>query len=123
MSVQRDLSLAYNKIGDFQLAEGNLADALASFRNGLAIREHLAELEPDNAGWQHDLTVSYSKLASVFKLSNDPANALTVLRQGQTILDRLAKLAPDNAGWRSDLAWFNDQIAVLTKQEASSTRD
>jgi hypothetical protein len=38
---------------------------------------------------------------------------------GQAILDRLAKLAPDNAKWRNDLAWFNSQIAELTRTESS----
>jgi hypothetical protein len=110
-------------LGDLQAAQGNLADALASFRNALAIREHLAALEPDNAEWQRDLTVNYSKLASVFEQSNDSAGALALLRQGQAILDRLAKLAPDNSKWKSELAWFNNKIAALTKQEASKQPD
>jgi len=33
-------------------------------------------------------------------------------------MDRLTKLAPDNAVWKNDLAWFNSQIAELTKQNA-----
>ena len=90
-----------------------------SFRNGLTIRERLAQLDSGNAEWQRDLTVNYSKLASVFKQSSDTANALLALRQGQAILDRLAKLAPDNAKWRNDLAWFNSQIAELTKTESN----
>ena len=55
---------------------------------------------------------------SVFR-SNDPASALALLRQGQAIIDRLAKLAPDNPKWKSELAWYNNQIAALTEQEAS----
>jgi hypothetical protein len=59
--------------------------------------------------------VSYAKLADVYRRSNDPDKALAALRQGQAIMDRLTKLAPDNTGWKRDLAWFDGQIAALTK--------
>jgi hypothetical protein len=42
-------------------------------------------------------------------------DALAALRQGESIIARLAALSPDNAGWQRDLAWFNEQIAALTK--------
>src|SRR3954451_4492795 len=40
---QRDLSVSYNKIGDVQVEQGDLAAALASYRASLAIAEGLAE--------------------------------------------------------------------------------
>ena len=39
---QRDLSVSYDRIGDVLEAQGNLPEALKSFRDGLAIRERLA---------------------------------------------------------------------------------
>ena len=107
--------MSYDKVGDVQVAQGNLTDALASYQACLAISERLAKSDPGNAGWQRDLAVSYAKLADVYRRSNEPDKALAALRQGQVILDRLTKLSPDNARWKADLAWFNDQIAVLMK--------
>jgi eukaryotic-like serine/threonine-protein kinase len=62
---QRDLSVSYEKVGDVQLAQGELAGALQSYRGSLMIRERLARFDPGNAAWQRDLAVSYSKLATV----------------------------------------------------------
>jgi tetratricopeptide (TPR) repeat protein len=112
---QRDLSVSYEKVGDVQVAQGDLAGALKSYRDSLPIRERLAQSDAGNAGWQRDLSVSYANLAIVYRRSNDRDNALAALRQGQEILDRLLKLAPDNAVWKRDVAWFDDQIAALTK--------
>ena len=64
MDLQRFTSVTHNKIGDVLKAQGNLAEALKSFRDGLAIAERLAQTDPGNAGWQVDLVVSHWKLAT-----------------------------------------------------------
>src|SRR6185437_14489317 len=43
---QRDLWFAYNKVGEVQQAQGNLAETLKSYQAGLAIAERLATAEP-----------------------------------------------------------------------------
>ena len=48
----------YESVGDVQQAQGDLAGALQSYRDSLAIRERLAKSDPGNAGWQRDLSVS-----------------------------------------------------------------
>ena len=55
---ERDLSVSHNKIGDVQVAQGDLAGALTSYRASLAIRDRLAKADPGNAGWQRDLSRS-----------------------------------------------------------------
>jgi hypothetical protein len=47
----RDLSVSYKKIGDVQKAQGDLAAALKSFQDSLAIAERLAQSDPGNAEW------------------------------------------------------------------------
>ena len=61
---QRDLSVSYEKIGDVQVAQGDLAGALNSYRDSLAIIDRLAKSDPGNAGWQRDLSVSTTRLAT-----------------------------------------------------------
>src|SRR5258705_11352285 len=56
---QREVSVGYNKVGDVQSAQGDLAGALKSYHDSLAIREKLAKQDPGNAGWQADLAFSY----------------------------------------------------------------
>ena len=105
--------MSYNKVGNVQAAQGDLAAALKSDRDSLAIMERLAQSHPGNAGWQYDLAVSYAKLAGVYRQSNDRDKALAALRQGKAIIDRLVKLSPDNAGWKRGLTWLDEQIAAL----------
>ena len=44
-------------LGDVQLAQGDLAGALKSYNDSLAIRDLLAKSDPGNAGWQRDLHI------------------------------------------------------------------
>ena len=46
------------------VAQGNLPEALKTFRDGLAIADRLAKSDPGNAGWQRDLSVSYKRSAT-----------------------------------------------------------
>jgi len=54
-------------------------------------------------------------LAGVYRQSSDPKDALAALRRGQAIMARLVKLSRDNSDWTGQLAWFDRQIAALTK--------
>ena len=52
------------------IAHGDLAGALAAYRESLAVRQHLALADPSNSGWQRDLFVSYSRMAMMAEQSN-----------------------------------------------------
>jgi hypothetical protein len=110
-SVSRPL--LYNKIGDVLVAQGNLPEALNSFRDRHAIAERLAKADPGNAGWQRDLSVSYRKLATAYRKAAEPAKAREVLTAGRAISARLVAQFPDWSQWKQDLAWFDQQIAEL----------
>ena len=49
--------MSYEKVGDVQVAQGDLAGALKSYRDSLAIIERLAQSDPGNSRWQRDLSV------------------------------------------------------------------
>ena len=101
---QRDLSLCYDRVGDVQVAQGDLAGALKSYRDSLAIAERLARSDPGNAGWQRDLSVSYNKVGDVQVAQGDLAGALKSYRDSLAIRERLARSDPGNAGWQRDLS-------------------
>jgi hypothetical protein len=72
---QRDLSVSYNKVGNVQVAQGDLAGALKSYRP-VRPGERLATSDAGNAGWQRDLSVSYNKVGNVQVAQGDLAGAL-----------------------------------------------
>jgi hypothetical protein len=49
-------------VGGVQEAQGNLAGALKSYSDDLAIADRLAKSDPGNAGWQYDLGISNERI-------------------------------------------------------------
>ena len=99
---ERDLSVSYDRVGDVLVAQGNLPEALKTFRDGLAIRDRLAKSDPGNAGWQRDLIVSYVKIAEA-----DPPQARTMLTRALEVANNMHSkgiLAPRDAWMPDDLA-------------------
>ena len=86
--------MSYNKIGDVLVAQGNLPEALKSYRDGLAIAERLAKADPGNAGWQRDLSVSYDRIGDVLVAQGNLPEALKSYRDGLAIAERLAEGRP-----------------------------
>ena len=110
-------------LGDIKTQRGDLAGALKSYNDSLAIIGRLAKSDPGNAGWQRDLAACFDKLALAHSQSGDRAKALHFLRQGQAIMARLTKLSPDNATWNQDLARFDGQIAALAPLRSQRGRN
>jgi tetratricopeptide (TPR) repeat protein len=101
---EREVGVGLERRGDVQVAQGDLAGALTSYRDSLAIRDRLAQSDPGNAGWRHDLSASYDRVGDVQVAQGDLAGALTSYRDSLAIFDRLAQSDPGNAGWRRDLS-------------------
>ena len=82
---------------------GDLAAALTSYQDLLAIRERLAKADPGNAGWQVDLGASHDRIGDVQQAQGDLAAALTSYQASLAIAERLTKADPGNAVWQRDL--------------------
>jgi len=86
--------------------QGNLPEALKSFRDGLVIAERLAQADPGNAGWQRDLSVLYDRVGFVLVEQGNLPEALKSFRDALAISERLAQADPGNAGWQRDLSVY-----------------
>ena len=78
------------------VAQGNLPEALKTFRDGLAIRERLAQADPGNAGWQRDLAVSHERIGDVERDLDHPAEAQTAFGRALAIYESLLTANPEN---------------------------
>jgi tetratricopeptide (TPR) repeat protein len=119
---ERNLSVSYNRIGDVQVAQGDLAGALKSYRDGLTIADRLAASDPGNPGWQHDLSVSYNKIGDVQVEQGDLAGALKSYRDSLAIRERLAASDPGNAGWQHDLSLSHARFADVFKKHGEKAK-
>ena len=107
---ERDESVALNELGDVLGAQGNLAEALKSFRDRLAIRDRLAKAAPGNAGWQFDLVVSNWKLAAN---GDDAARRFAFIVATLRKLEAENRLTPAQAKW---IAEAEKELARLGQQ-------
>ena len=67
------------------VAQGNLPEALKSYRDSLAIRDRLAKADPGNAGWQRDLSVRYEKVGDVLVAQGNLPEALKSYREASRL--------------------------------------
>ena len=114
----RDLSVSHDRIGDVLVRQGNLPEALASYRAGMAIAERLAGTDAGNADWQRDLSVSRNKIGDVLVRQGNLPEALDSYRAGMAIRERLAGTDAGNSDWQRDLIVSCVKIAEASPDDA-----
>jgi tetratricopeptide (TPR) repeat protein len=90
LEVLRSLSKAYYKVGDQQVATGNVIEAIESFRRGLSVATTVHEAEPDDPESDYLLIEGYLRLGDGQVTSRDVAGALRSFQTGLTIITHLA---------------------------------
>jgi tetratricopeptide (TPR) repeat protein len=94
---QRGLLTADNEVGDVAVAQGNLAEALKFYRDGLAAVERLAAADPGNARLQRDLSVSNERIGDVLMALGELDAALEQYRASLGRMAPLRDADPANA--------------------------
>lgn len=110
---QRFEEVIHNEIGNVQIAQGKLYEALDSYNAGLAIAEQLAESDASDTLLQRDLSVSHNRIGDVRVAQGDLAGALDAYQDSLGIRERLAASDPGNAGWQRDLIVSRWKLADL----------
>jgi hypothetical protein len=110
---QRDLSVSQEKLGNLEVAKGDLAAASRSFTESKDIRERLTAIDPANAEWQRGLSVSLNKLGEIAVAQGDIAAALRSFSECKAIRERLAANDPADAERQLDLAAAQCNLAAL----------
>ena len=93
---QRDLSVSHNKIGDVQVAQGELAAGLRSYQVALGIRDRLARADPGNAGWQRDLSISHERIGDVQSALGETKQAIAAFARALDIYREAQRRNPDD---------------------------
>jgi tetratricopeptide (TPR) repeat protein len=93
---QRDLSVSHIKVGDVLADQGNLTDALKSYREGLDIAERLANGDPGNMGWQRDLAVANERVGHTYLARKETDAAKAAFERVLAAYTQLLTKAPDS---------------------------
>ena len=78
----RDLSVSYERLGDFYLARGQSGDAeraLTQFEESLKIRKQVYDANPNSAQAARDLLISMERLSDISSSSDAPDSDLRPL--------------------------------------------
>ena len=105
--------MSLNKVGDAQVAQGDLVGALKSYHDSLSVRDRLVKSDPSNVDWQRDLSVSYSKIGNVQVVQGTLGGALTSYQNDLAITGRLAESNPGNAALQRDLAVSLNKVGTV----------
>jgi tetratricopeptide (TPR) repeat protein len=114
LRYQLNLSRAQDEVGNVAIAEGNLAEAEASYREGLAIAERLVNAEPGNIDWQRSLSVSNERLGEILARRGRLDEALEQYRASLARMAPLRDADPGNAELKRftsvTLDWIGDTL-------------
>ena len=81
---------------------------------GLAIRQQLARLDPENAGWQR-LAMLYVKVADALTVQGNKTEALASYNDALAVLQRLSTDHPGNSRWQRDFGGVQEKITGLRR--------
>jgi tetratricopeptide (TPR) repeat protein len=115
---QRELSWAYNKVGDVKARQGeadakagngagartSYAAALEAFDNSLCLRRRTADGHPENTEWQRDVPYSLNRIGTAKVRLDDFPGAELAYFEALEIRRRLGGSVRDNALFLGDIA-------------------
>ena len=117
LPLQRSRAAMLIEFGETYQTLGDLEQALAAYRDSLAIHERLAAGDRGNTDWQRDLSVSYNRIGDVLVAQGKLDEALKAYRDGLDIAEGLTAADPGNTKWQRDLSVWYDKIGdVLVAQ-------
>jgi tetratricopeptide (TPR) repeat protein len=104
------LATAYIKVGNVLMAQGDLTEALNSYRDGLAVAVRASKTEPEDPAWQHKITLIFIKVGDVLMAQGNFAAALKSYREALAVADRFATSDSEDAGWQRNLSLAYNKI-------------
>jgi tetratricopeptide (TPR) repeat protein len=104
-------------VGDVLAVQGDLAGALAAYRESLDTRRALVARDPSNTQWRRDVTVSLNRVGDVLAAQGDHAGALAAYRESLEITRALITRDPRNTQWQRDVSVSLNRVGeVLVAQ-------
>ncbi|MFN8521800.1 MAG: tetratricopeptide repeat protein [Chloroflexota bacterium] len=122
---QRERSIAWIRLGDVALAQGDLTSARDAYQTAFGIARLLADGEPTNAQRQYDLSVTHNKLGDVTLLQGDLTTARAAFQASLTIRQHLADADPSSAERQRNLVVGLNRLGdvALVQSDLASARD
>jgi tetratricopeptide (TPR) repeat protein len=113
---QADISIGHAEIGDTQMALGDLAGALASYRDAAQIDQILTTNDPTNATWRDHYWLTLTGLGGALVKHGEPAAALSSYRKALTLAQSVLAAHPADATWRLNVMQSDESVGDASLQ-------
>jgi serine/threonine protein kinase/tetratricopeptide (TPR) repeat protein len=113
-------SIAQANYADIRKDQGDLAAALDSYREALAVQKKLVLLSPKNRDWRHDLSATLGRIGDVLKHRGDTDGALENYQESLRIRQELAAEDPADAGLQRDLSDSFERIGDARNDQGNA---
>jgi tetratricopeptide (TPR) repeat protein len=117
----RDLYRAHLRLGEVDMARGDLTRSKEHQLKALGIAESIASTDPASSEWQRDYSVSLEKIGDVLQSQGDLSEALQSYQASVAVGDGLLRTAPNNAEWQRDLSVSYDKLGDVLKAQLNLT--
>ncbi len=114
--LQRDLSIAYDEMGDGHAEHDNLIGALECFEASIMIVGRLAKAYPDEIVYLRDFFVCQEKIGEIQNALGNREAAIAAYEESLPIVTMLANRFPDEEENLFDLKITKDRLAELKAQ-------
>ena len=114
---QRDLSMSHLKIGDVLRTQGDLAGALDSYQESLAIRQRLAAVEPNSALLQLDISVSQERIGSVLRDQGNLPCAMDFYQKSLAAAEHFMVADSNNPTRLTNISICKDRIGDILRTQ------
>jgi len=111
--LQRDLSIAYDEIGDQHAEQDNLVGALECFEASMMVVGRLAKANPDTIAYLRDFSVCSEKIGEVQNALGNREAAIAAYEESLPIVTMLANRFPEEEEYLFDLKITKDRLAEL----------
>ena len=114
-------SQAIYQIGQVRQAEGKFTEAIAAYRESLAIAELAVERNPDHNDWLLGLSMAHFYLGDALRMQGDLDGAMREFSAYRDIARRLVEKDPGSDQFQMELAYGHGNVAAVL--EARSDLD
>jgi serine/threonine-protein kinase len=109
------------QIGQVRQATGKLADAIAAYRESLAVAEQVAERNPDKNDWLLGVSMAHFYLGDALRMQGDLDGAMREFSAYRDIARQLVAKEPGSDQFQMELAYGHGNVAAVL--EARSDLD
>jgi serine/threonine-protein kinase len=109
-SRQEQQAVMLINLGDVQIAQSRLLEALNAYQQSLTILKRLADQDKSNLSWQRDLSTGYGKVGNVLLAQGKLQEALNAYQQDLALSKRLAEQDKSNSSWQRELSVSYEEV-------------